>query len=244
MATRPPLPVDSSLPAEALLTAWLATATHRLCDDARERIKMEICRHVMEMAAALQTDGYTTEAAYEEAVCQLGNPKAAGRKFRWTNLTAREDRLLCRMAEAESEFKPPSIRVFAYSAVVVESVFVLFFFIMPWLLFSEIMWPGWTIVIAIHGLLAFIFVLTLIKRDHSTGVNPSLSLAVSIGNCPIGMFLAWIVLWPGTDAATGRGILTAITLVFFLVMATVNMSRFALLWWKLGRVPADRMRFG
>ncbi len=69
------------------LDGWLCIATEGLCAEARERIEMEMRRHVTETAAELLAEGLSPAEAFDAAVRQLGSAKAAHRGFCRGNLT-------------------------------------------------------------------------------------------------------------------------------------------------------------
>jgi len=69
------------------LNAWLQVATKDLSVESRARIRQEITDHFHEAVAEGLRAGLTEDAAAEQAVEGLGNPKAARRSFRRTHLT-------------------------------------------------------------------------------------------------------------------------------------------------------------
>jgi hypothetical protein len=69
------------------LSEWLEVATRRLADPAKERIRTEIKVHHAEAVARLTEDGLSNPAAEEEALVELGDAKAAAKRFRKSHLT-------------------------------------------------------------------------------------------------------------------------------------------------------------
>ena len=69
------------------LFAWLQVATKSLSDESRARIREEITDHFHEAIVEGLRAGLTEDAAAQQAVEGLGNPKAARRAFGRTYLT-------------------------------------------------------------------------------------------------------------------------------------------------------------
>jgi hypothetical protein len=81
------------------LGAWIRTANHGLCAQAKERVSKEIRAHHAEAYAELCDSGFSPEAAYELAVEGLGDASAANNAFRKTYLTSWQERLLANLAQ-------------------------------------------------------------------------------------------------------------------------------------------------
>jgi hypothetical protein len=72
------------------LDEWVGIATKRLVPLARERIRSEIETHYTEAVAEHVADGSSESDARVVALAELGNAKAAGRRFRKRYLTLRD----------------------------------------------------------------------------------------------------------------------------------------------------------
>lgn len=72
------------------LEDWLEIATRKLAEPAKERIRAEIEAHYAEAVEAHREDGLSETDAQAAALAELGNPRAAGRRFRKSHLTERE----------------------------------------------------------------------------------------------------------------------------------------------------------
>ncbi len=245
MATPPPLPIMIPAPAEAMLRAWLHTATHDLCDEARTRIESEVRRHVEETASALLTEGRPHEAAFEEAVRGLGSATIAKRGFRETNLTQRQSRLMRslpeypvspgRLTESQALWIAGVYAAFSIFGIVLLAVFYLVTKEGAFGLFL------WTTAIGSVYLLATIvtpFVIKAVLRRGAWRTAIAMAMAFSILSATVFpllvvglshrmMALLWFVpLYPAN------------------ILSVVRAVEFAALWQKLRRIPPDRMRFG
>jgi hypothetical protein len=76
------------------LSEWLDVATKKLSVPAEARIRSEIESHFVEAVDDHMQSGLSEPVAHLSALEQLGDPKAAGRRFRRYHLTTREARLL------------------------------------------------------------------------------------------------------------------------------------------------------
>lgn len=74
----------------AQLCEWLRTATRGLAASAKERIQMEIGAHYSEALTAHVVDGLSESEAKVAAVAELGDAKAAAKRFRKRHLTVEE----------------------------------------------------------------------------------------------------------------------------------------------------------
>ncbi|QDU68050.1 hypothetical protein [Engelhardtia mirabilis] len=81
-----------ALPIE--LRHWLEQATHGLSDEARQRVGREIEDHFRSALEAASAEGLDPSLARRRALDALGDPAAAARDFRRTNLTRFQSRLL------------------------------------------------------------------------------------------------------------------------------------------------------
>ncbi len=76
------------------LSQWIRIATDGLSDESQRRVLEEITAHFHDAVEDGMSRGQTEEAASEEAVKNLGNPRAARRAFRRTYLTRYQDRIV------------------------------------------------------------------------------------------------------------------------------------------------------
>jgi hypothetical protein len=79
---------------EHTLESWLAIATKKLSPAALERVTLEIQSHFEDATASHQTEGVSETEAKARALEDLGNAKAAARRFRQSHLTKSEARRL------------------------------------------------------------------------------------------------------------------------------------------------------
>jgi hypothetical protein len=76
------------------LSEWLEVATRRLAEPAKERIRAEIEAHYAEAVIEQSVKGLSQIAAEAEALAELGDAKAAARRFRKGYLTKWETQKL------------------------------------------------------------------------------------------------------------------------------------------------------
>lgn len=82
------------LPERQNLSDWLRIATWRLSDCAKERIRTEIEAHYSQSVEAHHENGLSESAAQAAALLELGDPEAAGKRFRKQHLTESESEKL------------------------------------------------------------------------------------------------------------------------------------------------------
>ncbi|MDZ4858011.1 MAG: permease prefix domain 1-containing protein [Candidatus Hydrogenedentes bacterium] len=87
-------------PNSAVLSDWIQTATHGLCDSEKARVRMEISAHVSEQINALVANGCSTDSALAQALKELGSPKKARARYRRVYLTRHDEQRL-------NEFRKP-----------------------------------------------------------------------------------------------------------------------------------------
>jgi hypothetical protein len=80
--------------ADGLLSWWLAVATKDLAVSSKKRIAREIGLHYAEAVESHLAQGESEDAAPINALKDLGEPKAAAKKFRRSHLTRREEQKL------------------------------------------------------------------------------------------------------------------------------------------------------
>jgi hypothetical protein len=78
-----------SMPTQSL-DEWLSAATEKLSAPAKERIKLEIEAHFQDAIEAYRTEGQGDSEARVHALADLGDAKAAAKKFRKRHLTETE----------------------------------------------------------------------------------------------------------------------------------------------------------
>jgi len=76
------------------LPEWLEIATRKLTDASKERIRAEIEVHYAEAVEAHRENGLSEADAQTKGLTDLGDAKAAARRFRKQHLTERENRTL------------------------------------------------------------------------------------------------------------------------------------------------------
>lgn len=76
------------------LAQWVVIATWKLVEPAKERIRAEIEAHYAEAVEAHQENGMSETNARAAALAELGDPKAAGRRFCKNHLTKGEEQHL------------------------------------------------------------------------------------------------------------------------------------------------------
>jgi hypothetical protein len=76
------------------LDEWLKTATEKLSLPAKDRIKLEIGSHFADAVATHSAEGLSEDEAQSRALSELGDAKAAARRFRRSHLTEDEARSL------------------------------------------------------------------------------------------------------------------------------------------------------
>jgi len=74
---------------DRLLRGWLETATAGLVIPAKQRIRTEIEAHYREAVAAHVARGLSEPSAKNAALVELGEPRAAARRFRRSHLTTK-----------------------------------------------------------------------------------------------------------------------------------------------------------
>jgi hypothetical protein len=72
------------------LPGWLEIATDDLEESAKQRIAIEIESHNADSIAAHLGDGQTESAAQATALSELGDPRAAAKRFKRSHLTKRD----------------------------------------------------------------------------------------------------------------------------------------------------------
>jgi hypothetical protein len=72
------------------LAEWLEIATAKLSSPAQERIRVEIEAHFAESVESHQMAGCAEIEARQAAVAELGDPRAAGKRFGRQHLTKKE----------------------------------------------------------------------------------------------------------------------------------------------------------
>lgn len=81
-------------PAAQTLSEWLDIAMRKLTDASKQRIRTEIEAHYAEAVEAHREHGLSEAEARSKALKELGDAKAAARRFRKQHLTEREDERL------------------------------------------------------------------------------------------------------------------------------------------------------
>lgn len=76
------------------LSEWLEIATRKLTDASKERIRVEIEAHYAEAVEAHREGGLSEADAQSKALRELGDARAAARRFRKQHLTERENEWL------------------------------------------------------------------------------------------------------------------------------------------------------
>lgn len=76
------------------LPEWLEIATRKLTDASKERIRVEIQAHYAESVEAHRENGLSESDAQTAALAELGDARAAARRFRKQHLTERENERL------------------------------------------------------------------------------------------------------------------------------------------------------
>jgi hypothetical protein len=79
------------------LFEWLEIATRKLASRAKQRICAEVASHYEEAVDGHLQNGLPIEAAQSAALAELGDARAAGRRFRRTHLTVSEFRAVSRL---------------------------------------------------------------------------------------------------------------------------------------------------
>jgi hypothetical protein len=74
---------------DRLLRGWLETATAGLVTPAKQRIRTEIEAHYREAVAAHVAQGLSEPSAKNAALVELGEPRAAAKRFRRSHLTTK-----------------------------------------------------------------------------------------------------------------------------------------------------------
>jgi len=233
------LAYDTAPRSKSSLDAWLTTATRGLCDEARQRVSAEVTRHVEETALGLQAEGLSADAALEEAVRLLGDPKLARRGFRRTELTQREYVFLTRIIAPVSVIIKPAV-IMAMAAVV-ELMVVLACL-------------GW-VSSPSHGLdweflLYTQFAPVLVISGQATRIFWARGARRSVLAARMGSILALLMALPEWLRDRGDSVFSAfdfgfrVLLVIVVALALWDAIRVGPLWWKLRRVPPDRIRFG
>jgi len=87
-------------PSPQNLSEWLEIATKKLVSQARQRIWTEVASHYEEAVEAHLQSDLPIEAAQAAALAELGDAKAAARRFRRTHLTESEFRKVAGMLES------------------------------------------------------------------------------------------------------------------------------------------------
>lgn len=90
----------SPKPKVQTIAEWLEIATRKLAEPAKERIRAEIEGHYAEAIEAHREDGLSETDAQAAALAELGDPKAAGMRFRKQHLTEGEEQYLKNLNKA------------------------------------------------------------------------------------------------------------------------------------------------
>jgi hypothetical protein len=99
-------------PRDSALDSWLRVATRRLGEQACRRIQDEIKEHYREAVEAGRAAGLAETAAEDAAIRGLGDPRAAGRRFRRTHLSRFDERLVADVCR-----KPPRLLFWVFLGV-------------------------------------------------------------------------------------------------------------------------------
>jgi hypothetical protein len=78
------------------LSDWLEVSTRKLAEPAKERIRAEIEAHYAEAVAGYVTTGLSQSAVAAAALADLGDAKAAAKRFRKRHLTKWEEQIVKR----------------------------------------------------------------------------------------------------------------------------------------------------
>jgi len=222
------------------LDTWLCIATEGLCTEARERIEMEMRRHVTETAAELEAEGMSPAEAFDAALRQLGNAKAARRGFLRTNLMQSEYDLLIKhttspAASNASRWGKFVTGKFAIGYVVLFEFGVVFLFLQSLVLRG--LYMEWDSLLFSQAMAGSLLALEIGRRYCVRGARRK-----AVGARVI-FSLSWLMALPhywmlGQRDSDARWFpLLAIAVA---VLVVGDLFRFAPLWWKLGRasVPA------
>lgn len=176
------------------LSDWLHIATGKLAPAAKERICADITSHYDEAVAERMQSGLPMCAAQAAALADLGDAKAAARRFRQTHLTESEFRLVTRMGESPR-------RCNWQARVAVEALFCLACLILLLLLYlsptTDIMEY---VVIALLPVLRII-ALALARYESAVPTPRALLLMESVHVFSFGMlFLVQIIMFATTSA--------------------------------------------
>jgi len=224
------------LPAEYInFSEWIETATRGLCDEARNRISAEMRRHVTETAAELVDAGMSDTEAFDAALRQLGNAKAARRGFLRTNLTKSEHSMLVGSPISPLFPDPEFFRTFVMrlmdiSAVMFGLVGIFFIFAM---FFPSVSWSR-----VYHGLGSLFFTAAFLSgwmaercRLRCLWRRALFARSVSMLAISLMAFDNWQYFTTGTIGVVGYS-MTVLVAGGMLFAAFIH----ARLWWKLRRV--------
>lgn len=81
-------------PQPQTLPEWLEIATRKLTDVSKDRIRLEIEAHYAEAVEAHRENGLSESTAQTSALAELGDAKAAGKRFRKRHVTERDAQTL------------------------------------------------------------------------------------------------------------------------------------------------------
>ena len=91
------------IPERQNLSDWLRIATWRLSASAKERIRVEIEAHYAQAVEEHRESGFSETDAHAAALTELGDPEAAGKRFRKRHLTESDaDRIKKQEKQARS----------------------------------------------------------------------------------------------------------------------------------------------
>jgi hypothetical protein len=93
------------------LSEWLEIVTRKLTDVSKDRIRVEIEGHYTEAVEAHREEGLSETDARTKAVAELGDAKAAARRFRKQHLTEREEKMV---THSEKHWRKISSLVISY----------------------------------------------------------------------------------------------------------------------------------
>jgi hypothetical protein len=206
-----PSKAPGETPDTAILRWWLNVATWDLVAPAQERIRLEIEAHYADAVETLVAEGRTRPEAQVEALAELGDARAAAKRFRQRHLTQTEAE---RLAKVLSCSRSPVWLLVFY--VIIAAGF--------WYSF------GWLRMhhrpLAVPAAAAFVVVLLntmscyVARSKGKGGVRLVLTLEYLTTVSVLGYFV-WAFSWDGPSV---------------MIVALLSCIRDLRLWWKLRKV--------
>ena len=205
-------------PQPQTLSEWLDVATKKLSVSAEARIRSEIEAHFVEAVDEYMQNGSSEPVAQLLALEQLGDPKAAAKRFRKCHLTAREARLL---AVSINESKSVITLLTNYGIFI---IFAMLAFAFPLSKYRPLCMVLEFFVMAGFPTVAFV----LLRTHESKGNVGRMLLLRSVSGIPLGFFL--LALFVPQDLVQG--------LLWSCAIVCLSMSDLTI-WNKLRRVTGD-----